>query len=151
MKLTTLALLLLAAFLNLRSISAEQPSQDRLLRWMDQLAQKQLQRREDDIAKIHNIAGAEHRKQLVREPLLLLIGGLPDYSGPLNPEIAGRIQAENYTIEKVIFESLPGFYVTANLYRPNQAGRYPGVLFHARHTHAGKPHAPRLPPTPPFK
>lgn len=143
MKLTTLALLA-AAFPGLRSLSAQQPTQDPLLRWMDRLAQQQLQRREDAIAKIHNVADAERRKQLVRETLLSLIGGLPDYKGPLNPSITGRIQTEKYTIEKVIFQSLPGFYVTANLYRPNQAGRYPGVLLQAGHTQEGKPEGQRL-------
>ncbi len=144
MKLTTLALSLFAAFLDLRSLSAQQPTQDPLLRWMDQIAQQQLQRREDAIAKIHNVDGAERRKQSVRETLLSLIGGLPDYSGPLNPRISGRIQSENYTIEKVIFESLPHFYVTANLYRPNQPGRYPGVLLQSGHTQEGKPEGQRL-------
>jgi cephalosporin-C deacetylase-like acetyl esterase len=143
MKLTTLSLLA-AAFLGLRSLSAQQPTQDPLLRWMDQLAQQQLQRREDAIARIHNVADAERRKQWVRETLLSLIGGLPDYKGPLNPSITGRIQTEKYTIEKVLFQSLPGFYVTANLYRPNQAGRYPGVLLQAGHTQEGKPEGQRL-------
>lgn len=144
MKLTTLALLLSAAFLSLRFLSAQQPAQDPLLRWMDQIAQQQLQRREDAIAKIHSVADAERRKQSVRETFLSLIGGLPNYSGPLNPSITGRIETQNYTIEKVIFESLPGFYVTANLYRPNQAGRYPGVLLQAGHTQEGKPEGQRL-------
>jgi cephalosporin-C deacetylase-like acetyl esterase len=151
MKPTTLALLLFA-FLNVRFLSAQQPAQDPFLRWMDQVAQQQLQRREDAIAKIHNVADAERRKQSVRETLLSLIGGLPNYSGPLNPSITGRIQTANYIIEKVIFQSLPGFYVTANLYRPNQtgnqagtqAGRYPGVLLQAGHTQEGKPEGQRL-------
>src|SRR6059058_2690478 len=133
MKLATLALLLSAAFLSLRA-PAQQSTPDPLLRWMDQLAQQQLQKREDAIAKIHSVADAERRKQSVRETFLSLIGGLPNYSGPLNARITGRIQAENYSIEKVIFESLPGYYVTANLYRPSQAGRYPGVLLQAGHT-----------------
>jgi cephalosporin-C deacetylase-like acetyl esterase len=146
---TTPALLLLAAFLNLRSLSGQQPTaqqltQDPLLRWMDRFAQQQLQRREDAIAEIHTVAEAERRKQSVRQTLLSLIGGLPEYSGPLNASITGRIQTENYTIEKVIFESLPGFYVTANLYRPNLAGRYPGVLLQAGHTQEGKPEGQRL-------
>ncbi len=111
---------------------------------MDQIAQRQLQAREDAIAKIRTVADAERRKKFVRETLLSLIGGLPDYSGPLNPRITGRIQAENYTIEKVIFESLPGFYVTADLYRPNQPGRYPGVLLQSGHTQEGKTEPQKL-------
>ena len=106
---------------------------------MDQIAQQQLQRREDLIATIRSVADAERRKQSVREKLMAIIGGLPDYSGPLNPRITGRIQADSYTIEKVIFESLPGVFVTANLYRPNQPGHYPGILLQAGHTQEGKP------------
>ena len=136
--------LLCATFLSLLSLSAQQPAQDSLLRWMDQIAQRQLQRRENAIAEIHNVADAERRKQWVRQTLLSVIGGLPDYSGPLNPRITGRLQSENYVIEKVIFESLPGFYVTANLYRPSQPGRYPGVLLQAGHTQEGKPEGQRL-------
>ncbi len=141
MQRTTIALLGLTLFF---SLSAQQPPQDPLLRWMDQIAQRQLQAREDAIAKIRTVADAERRKKFVRETLLSLIGGLPDYSGPLNPRITGRIQAENYTIEKVIFESLPGFYVTADLYRPNQPGRYPGVLLQSGHTQEGKTEPQKL-------
>ncbi len=141
MKLTTLWLF--AALL-----TAQQTSPDPLLRWMDQIAQQQLQQRESEIAGVHTVADAERRKQWVRRTFLSLLGGLPDYNGPLNPRITGRIEAGNYTIEKVIFESLPGFYVTANVYRPssplNQAGRYPGVLLQAGHTQEGKPEGQRL-------
>src|SRR5437016_6109786 len=143
MKQTTIALLG-ATFWRLSSLSAQQPAPDPLLRWMDQIAQRQLQQRENAISEIRSVADAERRKQFVRETFLALIGGLPDYNGPLNPRITGRIESENYTIEKVIFESLPGFYVTANLYRPNQSGRYPGVLLQAGHTQEGKPEGQRL-------
>ncbi len=48
---------------------------------------------------------------------------------PLNPVIHGKIDREEYTVEKVYFESLPGFYVTGNLYRPkNLKGKAPGVM-----------------------
>jgi dienelactone hydrolase len=133
MKLTIVALLF-----------AQQTSPDHLLRWMDQIAQEQLRQRENKLADIHNVADAERRKQFVRQTILSLLGGLPDYNGPLNPRITGRIQSENYAIEKVMFESLPGFYVTANLYRPNQPGHYPAVLLQAGHTQEGKPEGQRL-------
>ncbi|RYD35217.1 MAG: acetylxylan esterase [Verrucomicrobiaceae bacterium] len=48
---------------------------------------------------------------------------------PLNPVIHGRREMDGYTIEKVYFESVPGFYVTGNLYRPTGVnGPLPGVL-----------------------
>ena len=111
---------------------------------MNQIAQQQLQQRENAIAEVRTVADAERRKKKVRETLLEIVGGLPDYHGPLNPRITGRIEAESYTIEKVIFESLPGLYVTANLYRPNQPGRYPAVLLQSGHTQEGKPEPQRL-------
>jgi dienelactone hydrolase len=140
----TMIVLVFTCLINPTSFLAQQTSPDPLLRWMDQIAQEQLQRRELALASIHTAGDAENRKQWVRQTILSLLGGLPEYNGPLNPRIMGRIPGENYAIEKVIFESLPGFYVTANLYRPNQPGRYPGVLLQAGHTQEGKPEGQRL-------
>jgi cephalosporin-C deacetylase-like acetyl esterase len=124
--------------------ASQETKQDPFLAWMDRIAQEQLTRREAAVAAIRDVPAAEQRKQWVRKTILSVIGGLPDYSGPLHPKITGSIQAEGYTIEKVIFQSLPGFYVTANLYRPNRPGRYPGVLLQAGHTQEGKPEGQRL-------
>ena len=124
--------------------SAVQSAEDPLLQWMNQIAQRQLQQREEAIAKIRSTTDAEFRKRLVRQKLMSIIGGLPDYSGPLNARTTGRLDAPGYVIEKVVFESLPGFYVTANVYRPVQPGRYPGVLVQAGHTQEGKPEGQRL-------
>ncbi len=49
----------------------------------------------------------------------------------VKPKIYGKIEKDDYTIEKVTCESLPGLYVTGNLYRPRkvEAGKLmPGVL-----------------------
>ncbi len=140
LKARTLLLVLLGATLLMPSwLAAQQRTQDSLLQWMDQTAQRQLQEREDKIAAIKTVADAERRKKEVREKLLQLLGGLPTYKGPLNAKVTGQIQADSYVIEKIIFESLPHFYVTANLYRPNQPGRYPAVLLQAGHVQEGKP------------
>src|SRR3989441_1283696 len=49
---------------------------------------------------------------------------------PLNAVIHGKTDRGEYTVEKVYFESAPGFFVTGNLYRPkNVSGKVPGVLF----------------------
>jgi dienelactone hydrolase len=48
---------------------------------------------------------------------------------PLNAQIFGKVDKGDYTIEKVYFESLPGHFVSGNLYRPkNVTGKAPAVL-----------------------
>jgi cephalosporin-C deacetylase-like acetyl esterase len=130
--------LIAAALLYFLPVQAQGPGEDPLLRWMDKIAQEQLQVRENEIAAVRTMADAERRKAVVRRKILAALGGLPDYAGPLNARVTGQIQADGYVIEKVIYESLPGYYVTANLYRPNQPGRYPAVLLQAGHTQEGK-------------
>ena len=133
--------LVFAALLALPPLSAQE---DSLLPWMNEIAQQQLLERAATIHEIHTVAQAEQRKQVVRTKLLDALGGLPDYKGPLNPRITGQLRNDSYTIEKLIYESLPGLYVTANLYRPNSPGRYPAVLLQSGHTQEGKPENQRL-------
>src|SRR5439155_1112878 len=101
MKLITLVLV--ATFLTLSSLcvqgspedglsrwkdqSVQQPADDPLLRWMNKIAQQELQARENAIAQIRTVADAERRKQVVREEILQILGGLPDYNGPLHARI----------------------------------------------------------------
>jgi hypothetical protein len=119
-------------------ILAQGGPQDPFLQWMDGIAQQQLARRESSIAKIGSIPDAEERRHSVRSELLSILGGVPDYKGRLNARIRGRLTNLSYTLEKVIFESLPHYFVTANVYRPNEPGRYPAVLLSAGHTQLGK-------------
>jgi hypothetical protein len=130
--------LIAASILSLPPLAAQSPIEDPLLRWMDRVAPEQLQARENEVAAVRTVADAERRKVIVRRKLPDALGGLPDYSGPLNARVTGQIQAGGYVIEKIIYESLPGYYVTANLYRPNLPGRYPAVLLQAGHTQEGK-------------
>jgi len=115
------------------------PAPDPFLRWLDGIAQKQLDQRERTVAEIRDRAAADRRREFVRAKLLEILGGLPTYSGPLNARRTGQIAGDGYIIEKILFESLPGFHVTGNLFRPTQAGRYPGVLIPVGHTQEGKP------------
>ncbi len=72
----------------------------------------------------------EKRREELRRQLLVALGlwPLPE-KAPLNSVIHGRIDRDDYTVEKVFFASLPGHYVSGNLYRPkNVSGKRPGVL-----------------------
>jgi len=56
--------------------------------------------------------------------------------GALNPQVTGTVQGDGYVIEKLHFQSLPGLYVTANLYRPSKVTEpLPTVLYVCGHSH----------------
>ncbi len=53
---------------------------------------------------------------------------------PLKAEIRGRVDQPDFVIEKILYQSLPGLYVTANLYRPRQVEEpLPAILYVCGH------------------
>ena len=80
------------------------------------------------------------RAERVRRQILVSQGLWPmPTKTPLNAVVHGRIERDNYTVEKVYFESLPGFHVTGNLYRPKgKSGKLPGVLCPHGHWDQGR-------------
>jgi len=73
----------------------------------------------------------EQRAQAIREQALVSCGlwPLPERT-PLHAKIFGRVERGDYSVEKVYFQSYPGFYVAGNLYRPlgQGSGPFPAVL-----------------------
>ncbi len=115
-----------------------------LLIWMNNRAQEELAARGKTIRQIQDKATAAKRQEFVRAKVLELIGGLPNYKGPLNAQVKAVHPQDGYVIENVLFESLPGIYVTGNLYRPAARGTYPGILLPLGHWEQGKPAVQRL-------
>ncbi len=72
----------------------------------------------------------EQRAAILRRQILVSQGLWPmPAKTPLHAVIHGRIEKPDYSVEKVYFESAPGFFVTGNLYRPKgRTGRVPAVL-----------------------
>ena len=83
-------------------------------------------------------ADAEAYRQDVRKRLAESFGPFPEKT-PLNPRITGQLSTEKLLIDKVIFESRPGFQVTGLFYRPKQiSGKIPGILALCGHSSSGK-------------
>jgi X-Pro dipeptidyl-peptidase-like protein len=69
------------------------------------------------------------RAAYLRDHVLASAGLLPlPEKTPLEPTIFGEIRKADYSVSKVYFESLPGFFVTGNLYRPLADGPFPAIL-----------------------
>jgi len=81
---------------------------------------------------------AEAYVQEVQRKISECFGRWPEKT-PLNPRVTSVVERDAYRIENVIFESRPGFLVTANLYVPK--GRdfpLPGVVGTCGHSSNGK-------------
>jgi hypothetical protein len=69
------------------------------------------------------------RSRYIRDHVLASAGLLPmPERTPLHPVIFDEVRHDDYIVAKVYFESLPGFFVTGNLYRPVGGGPFPAIL-----------------------
>ncbi len=73
----------------------------------------------------------------LRAFLLKQLGEFPERT-PLNANRVGVIDHGDCTIEKIMFESRPGFVVTGNFYRPKSEPPFPAVIVPCGHTSNGK-------------
>jgi hypothetical protein len=82
----------------------------------------------------------EKRAAHLRKQILSSAGLLPlPHKTPLNPQVFGKINRPDYTIEKVLIETMPGYYLGGNLYRPKgKTGPFPGIASPHGHWNYGR-------------
>jgi cephalosporin-C deacetylase-like acetyl esterase len=106
--------------------------------YLADLAADAYARRNARIASLTTPAAIHNYQMWARRTFQQLAGVLPERT-PLNLRTTGALERERYTIEKIVYESRPGLFVTANLYLPNGGtAPYPGVLFQMGHSAPGK-------------
>ena len=102
--------------------------------------------REDDERQrawdaIHDQRELSKTQDELRQKLLQMIGGLPAVKTDMHARVTGNIQMDGFSVEKLIFQSLPGVYVTALVYVPDDhTTKHPAVLVPAGHAPNGKFH-----------
>ena len=96
------------------------------------------QQRLKRLSGLRTRANAEAYVQAVREKIRASFGPNP-VKTPLNPRVTKVVERDAYRIENVLFESRPGFLVSANLYLPKgRAFPLPGVVASCGHSANGK-------------
>jgi dienelactone hydrolase len=72
----------------------------------------------------------EVRAAQLRKQIQFAAGLLPmPVKQPLGVQVFGRVEHKGYTVEKVLLETMPGFYLGGNLYRPlGHPGPFPGIV-----------------------
>jgi hypothetical protein len=68
------------------------------------------------------------RRTEIRKKLAEAWGGFPAEDAPLNPRLLGTLPRDGYRIEKLIFQTLPDVWMTANAYVPDGPGKHAAVL-----------------------
>lgn len=92
-----------------------------------------------DRDNIKTVEELGNRTSRMREAFIEAIGGLPPMDTPLNARKCGEIDEDGFRIEKVIFESRPKTFVTANVYIPDGITEPRGaVLFLCGHALVSK-------------
>lgn len=104
--------------------------------YLEKKVHAQDQQRDQVIAKLNPQNLAAYRAETLAR-LKANIGAFPART-PLRPRLTGRLERDGYSIEKVIFESRPHYYVTGNVYVPHGKGPFPGVICPVGHWGSGK-------------
>jgi cephalosporin-C deacetylase-like acetyl esterase len=122
-------------FLSAQTVEPRQ----QLIGYLDGIANTQLAARRETVARIATRAAAEQRREMVRRKIVELIGGLPESRGPVVVKSFGAVPGDGFRVEKLAFESLPGFWVTANVYVPTgRQGPFPAIVLTPGHEASGK-------------
>jgi dienelactone hydrolase len=81
-----------------------------------------------------------NRRKLLQKQILRAAGLDPMPARlPLKPVISGRIAGDGFTVEKVLLETFPGYYLGGNLYRPaGMKGKFPAVVSPHGHWDKGR-------------
>ena len=87
------------------------------------------------LAEIHTAADWQSHRLEYRRQLQEMLGLWPTPAKtPLNPVVTGVVERDGVRVEKLHFQSMPGLYVTANLYLPTQSsGPLPTILYVCGH------------------
>ncbi|MGD0732352.1 MAG: acetylxylan esterase [Terracidiphilus sp.] len=129
------------AFRVLPAPEAEGPQITPYLRYQTALAWDEEELRRERWSQIKSEDDLLRLRAELRKVLLEMIGGLPTEKTDLHAQMTGTIHAAGFHIDKLIYQSFPGFYVTALVYVPENGDKlHPAILVPAGHAVNGKNH-----------
>lgn len=105
-----------------------------LTKYLDNQAFEYLDKRDNLMAALKSRSDWEKRRDQVKNAYLKNIGTFPE-KNPLNTIITGTLKKSGYHVEKIVFESIPGYHVTGSLFIPEGINeKRPAVLYVSGHS-----------------
>ena len=110
--------------------------QDALYRIISNTAFEQLENRKNRLASLNTRSDWQKYQNEINQ---MLCASLSKFKKtPLNPETTGILVRDGVTIEKIIYESHPNFYVTASLFLPRKRQHpAPAIIYCSGHSELG--------------
>ncbi len=92
--------------------------------------------RDSCLTDVKSLQDWQQKRQIYRNELLEMLGLDPlPAKTDLKPVVTGRVEHDEFTVEKIHFQSRPGLYVTGNLYIPKNLERpAPAILYVCGHS-----------------
>jgi len=116
----------------------EEPADKMMSDYLTGLINKQFTARDSLLSTFVSAGDWDYRASTIKDSMISWTGLLPERT-PLNARITGRLERDDYIVEKILFESRPDFLVSANLYLPkNFSLPCPAVLNVIGHSPTGK-------------
>jgi len=116
----------------------DEPAVEMMRDYLTHLVDKQFSVRDSLLSTLKSADDWDSRSHTIRDSIISWTGPLPERTS-MNGRITGRLDRGEYVIENIIFESRPGFPVSANLYVPkNFPFPRPAVLNVTGHANEGK-------------
>jgi len=135
-RIPAVAVLVASLFVCVAPRSAAQDAEARHEMVLEHLKRRAAALSSDCLADIKILDDWKRERPRMKRQLLDVLG-LDPYPArtPLNVAITGTLKRPNYTIEKIVFQSMPGLYVTGNFYLPeNTEGPLPTILYLCGHS-----------------
>jgi dienelactone hydrolase len=105
-----------------------------LYHYLKDIGQERLKNREEKVHSLQSLLEWKDRQDKVKKTLRNIMGPFPEKT-PLNAKITGRLERPEFSVEKVVFESMTGFHVTGCLFLPkNRKEKTPAILFCSGHS-----------------
>jgi dienelactone hydrolase len=125
--------------LSIKDMTVLSEPADQMMRdYLAQLVDRQFFVRDSLLATLRSKEDWDVRAQTIQDSIISWTGPFPERT-PLNVRITGRLDREDYVIEKIIFESRANFPVSANLYLPKKfPSPRPAILNITGHNDDGK-------------
>lgn len=112
--------------------------QNEFISFFDHLNTDYLVKRKTNLRKVADRDDALNYISTVKKSFNECLGEMPEKT-PVNATVVGTLDKGDYLIDKVLIESLPGYFLSANYYYPkNLKNKAPGILFLCGHSVNGK-------------